>query len=259
MAGPSYVLPLKPESLFDLGQRLSAALPSHSDDIQLTEAERARLCDLIEALRSRLFRKVERDPRSLFDLDERLADLMDRIEEAVADNPELPADLIQEVNDYLEAFQSKVDRIAGYWRWQESIADICTQEAERLSARKRAAESRLVRLKNMLLAFMLSRGIKKLEGERASICMQQNSASSLAVDDPLQIAECFYESSLRFTKTELQELIYQLPEGDLRQRLETQLTSEGWQVNGSTVRASISNGLPVSGARLVKGHHVRIR
>lgn len=203
--------------------------------------------------------KSERDSRSLFDLDERLVDLMDRLEEAVADNAEIPTELIDEVNEYLEAFRSKVDRIAGYWRWQESVAEICAQEAERFSARKKAAESRLARLKNMLSMFMLCRGLKKLEGERASICMQQNSAASLAVDDPLQIAECFYENSLRFTKTELQELIYQLPEGDLRQRLEAQLKSEGWQVNGSAIRASISNGLPVSGARLVKGNHVRIR
>lgn len=201
----------------------------------------------------------ERDPRSLFDVDEQLADLMDRLDEAAADNPELPAELVQEVNDYIEAFRSKMDRIAGYWRWQESIAEICAQEVERLSTRKRAAESRLVRLKNMLLAFMLSRGVKRLEGVSASICMQQNSAASLALDDPLQIAECFYENSLRFTKTELQELIYQLPDGDLRHRLEVQLTSEGWQVNGSAVRASISNGSPVAGARLVKGHHVRLR
>jgi hypothetical protein len=199
------------------------------------------------------------EPQSLFDIDEHLAELMDRVEEATAEGAEIPADLIQEVNDYLEAFRSKVDRIAGYLRWQESIAAICGAEAERLSARKKAAEGRIERLKGMLMMFMMSRGLKKIEGDKASIGVQQNSTASLVIDDPLQIGECFWENLIRFTKTEFQEIVYQLPEGGLRRRLEVLLTGDGWQINGSAVRASIVNGAAVAGARLVKGHHVRVR
>ena len=79
------------------------------------------------------------------------------------------------------------------------------------------------------------------------------------MDDPLKIGECFFERSIGFTKTELQELIYQLPAGDLRCRLETQLAEDGWQVNGSAVRAAIVNGTEIAGTRLVKGHHIRSR
>lgn len=200
-----------------------------------------------------------RDPRSLFDIDERLVELMDQVADAAADGQEPLSELIEEINEYIEAFQSKVDRIAGYLRWQESIASICGAEAERLSARKKSAEGRVSRLKNMLLHFMLSRGLKKLEGDRAAIGLQPNSAASLVVDDPLKIGECFFERSIGFTKTEIQELIYQLPVGELRGRLETQLAEEGWQVNGSAIRAAIVNGSEVDGARLVKGHHIRIR
>ena len=200
-----------------------------------------------------------RDPRSLFDIDERLVELMDQVADVAADGQEPPSELIEEINEYIEAFHSKVDRIAGYLRWQESIASICGAEAERLSARKKSAEGRVSRLKNMLLHFMLSRGLKRLEGERAAIGLQPNSAASLVVDDPLKIGECFFERSIGFTKTELQELIYQLPPGDLRDRLETQFAEDGWQVNGNAVRAALANGAEVAGARLVKGHHIRIR
>ena len=200
-----------------------------------------------------------RDPRSLFDIDERLADLMDQLADAAADGQEPPAELIAEINDYIEAFHTKVDRIAGYLRWQESIASICATEAERLSARKKAAEGRVSRLKYMLQHFMLSRGLKRLEGERAAIGLQPNSAASLVVDDPLKIGECFFERSISFTKTELQELVYQLPAGELRSRLEAQLTTDGWQLNGSAIRAAIANGAGIEGAPLVKGHHIRIR
>ena len=97
------------------------------------------------------------------------------------------------------------------------------------------------------------------DDERAAIGLQSNSAASLVVDDPLKIGECFFERSIGFTKTEMQELIYQLPAGDLRDRLETQFAEDGWQVNGNAIRAALANGAEIAGARLVKGHHIRIR
>jgi Siphovirus Gp157 len=212
----------------------------------------------VEAPRSHPPQKSERDPRSLFDLDERLIELLERVEEAAEDG-DTPQELREEINDYLEAFRTKVDRIAGYWRWQESIARICSEEAERLSVRKRAAERRVNRPKDMLLSFMLSRNFQKLEGEKASIGLQSNAAASLVIDDPLQVGECFFEKTLRFTKTELQEIVYQLADGTLRRRLEAALAGDRWEINSSAVRFAITNGAAVSGARLVKGHHVRLR
>jgi len=250
------------ESTFDIGKRLAELLEQAEQDTvdgQLPDSVRDRIADLVEALRRRVARKTERDPRSLFDLDERLIELMDQAEEAVAGGEEIPQELLQQINDYFEAFRTKVDRIAGYWRWQESIAEICRKEAERLEARKKAAEGRLGQLKSMLLAFMMARGLKKLESEKAAIGMQANGMASLVIDDPLQIGECFFENSIRFTKTELQELAYQLADGELRRRLESALKGDGWEVNASAMRIAITNNSSVSGARLVKGHHVRLR
>jgi hypothetical protein len=39
----------------------------------------------------------------------------------------------------------------------------------------------------------------------------------------VNIGECFFENYVRLTKTELQELVYQLAAGELRRRLEAQL------------------------------------
>jgi hypothetical protein len=261
MAATLSVFPKTSESVFDVAKRLAELIDgaaSESIDGKLPEGVRERVADLVEALRKHVVLKSDRDPRSLFDIDERLVDLMDRIEDA-AEAGEIPQELVQEANDYLEAFRMKVDRIAGYWRWQESIARICGEEAERLTARKKVAEGRVNRLKGMLLAFMMSRGLKKLEGEKTTIGMQANGMPSLVIDDPVQIGERFYESSLRFTKTELQEIVYQLAEGELRRRLETILSGDGWEINGSAIRSALVNSAEVSGARLVKGHHVRLR
>ena len=82
--------------------------------------------------------------------------------------------------------------------------------------------------------------------------------ASLVIDDPLQIGECFFESNIRVTKTELQEIAYELADGELRRRLEASLKGDGWEINGSAVRFAIINS-SVTGARLVKGNHVRLR
>lgn len=261
MAATLSVLPNTSESVFDVAKRLADLMEEAAAESvggKIPEGARERVADLVEALRKHVAARPERDPRSLLDIDERLVDLMDRVEET-AEGGDIPEELLQEANDYLEAFRTKVDRIAGYWRWQESIVRICGEEAERLSARKKAAEGRVNRLKNMLLAFALARGLKKLEGEKAAIGLQANGTASLVIDDPVQIGERFFENSIRFTKTELQEIIYQLAEGDLRRRLETILSGDGWEINGSAVRFALTNNSTVSGARLVKGHHVRLR
>ena len=80
----------------------------------------------------------------------------------------------------------------------------------------------------------------------------------VVVDDPLQIGERFFERSVRFSKTELQEIVYQLTEGEVRHRLELAL-KDGWEVNGEAVRAAVVSQEIIAGARLVTGSHVRIR
>ena len=95
-------------------------------------------------------------------------------------------------------------------------------------------------LKGFLFVFMMARGIKNLEGEKSDIGMQRNSNASLVVDDPLQIAERFFERNVRFNKTELQEIVYQLADGEVRRGLEMAL-KDGWEVNGEGVRAALVN------------------
>lgn len=141
------------DSIFDVSARLSLLLKdaeAESVGGKLDESTRERVADLVDAMRRQVVRRPDRDLRSLFDLDERLIDLMDRAEEESADNGILSKELATEITDYLEAFRSKVDRIVGYWRWQESVTEICGQESERLAARKRAADAWVARLKGML-------------------------------------------------------------------------------------------------------------
>ena len=72
------------------------------------------------------------------------------------------------------------------------------------------------------------------------------------------MAERFFERNVRFNKTELQEIVYQLAEGEVRRRLELAL-KDGWEVNGEAIRAALVNQEAIAGARLVTGSHVRVR
>lgn len=251
-----------PESVFDLGARLTHLLKdaeSESVGGQLAESTRDRVADLVEAMRRQVVKRPKRDLRSLFDLDERLIDLMDRVEEESSDGGTISEELATEITDYLEAFRSKVDRIVGYWRWQETVADICGQESERLAARKRAADARVTRLKGMLQYFMQTRSLKKLDGEKASIGLQTNGMASLIVDDPLKLGDEFYERDVRLTRQTLAAIIDLLPDSTVRHNLGKLCELDGWELNGSAIRAALVNNCPIEGARLVKGSHVRIR
>ena len=67
------VLAPAPESVFEIGKRLNELLTEaevDSDDDGLPESARERIANVVEALRTRVVRRPERDLRSLFDLDE---------------------------------------------------------------------------------------------------------------------------------------------------------------------------------------------
>src|SRR5262245_20830025 len=97
MAMPIAIRPAEAESIFDVGRRLNSLLEEaerQAAEGQLPESARSRLADVLDALRVKLSRKTERDPRSLFDLDDHLLDLMDRVEETAAENGEIPVELV---------------------------------------------------------------------------------------------------------------------------------------------------------------------
>lgn len=157
---------------------------------------------------------------ALFAIDERLADLTDQAPGAAAEIGEVPRELLAEIDDCLDAFRTKVDRIAGRRRRRESIAAILGKKVGRRPApRKKAAEGRLERLEGMLLAFMLSLGAKRLEGAKAAIGMQSDSAASLVIGGPAKRGDVSFETSARFTKTEPREIVSESAAGELRRRL----------------------------------------
>ena len=68
---PVAIRPAEAESIFDVGRRLNSLLEEaerQAVEGQLPESARSRLADVLDALRSKLGRETERDPRSVISL-----------------------------------------------------------------------------------------------------------------------------------------------------------------------------------------------
>jgi hypothetical protein len=198
---------------------------------------------------------------SMFEIDESLAALVEAAEEcAAANNGEVPDELKTALATYAEAFGYKVDRIAEYLKAQKAEADLARGEAERLQARYKAAENREKRLKQMLAWFMVTRNVRQLRGELNTITLQSNSAPSLVVDEGARIPDSFYRAQIDLTWPEWSEILDALPPGPLRERLGN---AKGKSVQKELQRGILSDavarGEHISGAKLVKGSHIRLR
>src|ERR1700720_1901141 len=107
------IAPVLPQPVSRLSRQLADLLEqSESEGVQgqLPDATREQAAGLVEALRRRIVRKPDRDHRSLFDLDDRLIELMGLVEEAADAGGAISKELSQEIDTYLEAYRLKVDR-----------------------------------------------------------------------------------------------------------------------------------------------------
>lgn len=157
--------------------------------------------------------------------------------------------------DLFAEMGKKVDRIAAYIRIQEALANLAGAEAQRLSTRKKAADQRVKSVKQMLMYFMGSRGLKQLKGELNTIGLQPNGQPSLVVD-VLALPGAYYKNTAVVPSPVWDKAMRLLPE-DLRKQFETGVQSH--EPDEQLVRESLLRGECVTGAQLVKGHHIRIR
>jgi hypothetical protein len=198
---------------------------------------------------------------TLFELDESLSILMESAtDEAANNNGEIPEELRQALLDYCEAFGAKVDNIANYIKSQEFDARNAKAEIDRLQSRQAAAENKVERLKGLLKYFMETRGLLRMKGRLNTISLRKNSQDSLIVDSVDRIPSEYCRVSITFPVPELEELLRYLPEEhSLRARLTP--NHDGFvrrEVDNAKLRTALASSIPVPGAELRRGQHVRL-
>ena len=198
---------------------------------------------------------------TLFELDESLSILIESAtDEAANNNGEIPEELRQALLNYCEALGAKVDNIANYIKSQEFDARNAKAEIDRLQSRQAAAENKVERLKGLLKYFMETRGLRSMKGRLNTISLRKNSQDSLIVDSVVRIPSEYCRVSITLPVPELEELLRYLPEEhSLRARLTTD--DNGFircEVDNAKLRTALASSIPVQGAELRRGQHVRL-
>ena len=198
---------------------------------------------------------------TLFALDESLSLLMESASEEAADNNgEISQELRQAVLDYCEAFGAKVDNIANYIKSQEFEARNAKTEIDRLQSRQAAAENKVERLKGLVKYFMEARDLRSMKGRLNTISLRKNSQDSLVVDSVDRIPSEYWRVTIALPLPDLEELLRHLPEEhSLRARLTLQ--GNGFlrrEPDNTRLRSALASGVPVQGAELLRGQHVRV-
>jgi hypothetical protein len=107
---------------------------------------------------------------------------------------------------------------------------------------------------------METHNIRGMKGRLNSISLRKNSQDSLILDRPDAVPAEYWRVSLTIGVPELRELLNHLPEGHaLRARFAVDGNdSMRREPDNSKLRSALASGIPVQGAELRRGHHVRL-
>ena len=134
---------------------------------------------------------------SLFEIDMELDGLLEQIQEQVESEGEPSEDLVARFQQFCEAHGEKVDRIGRFVRMMEAREQFCRSESARLTDRARAAAGKVERTKNMVLYYLLSRDLKKIEGQQFTLRAQKNGQDSVKITDQAAVPKCYCKIEVR--------------------------------------------------------------
>jgi hypothetical protein len=195
---------------------------------------------------------------SLFEIDEALALLVESAQEEAAENDgDIPDELQAALGEYIEAFGEKVDRIAGYLKSQEALAELAKKEEERLRTRRNAAENRVKRLKSFLCFWMAAREYNRLKGRLNTITLAKNSVDTLVIDDGAAIPDRYHKVTVQIGWDDWAYVLHLVPAGPERDRL-ARGGAKQKELDRAHLEGAIKDGVVLPGVQLARGQHVRL-
>jgi len=193
------------------------------------------------------------ESNTLFDIDAELEAQFDRATQEQQDTGVISDDTKQRCVDLFAELGKKVDRIAHYVRATEFKARAAKEEATWLAARHKCAENRVVQVKSMLAFYMLSHGLKRLEGELNTIRLQKNGQPTLQIDRSV-LPRDYNLRTLTVTQPDWEQILNVVRCPSLRAALEASVINV--EPDKDRIRQHLQAGQEVPGAVLVKGEHV---
>ncbi len=137
----------------------------------------------------------------------------------------------------------------------EAREQYCRSEAARLTDRARAAAGKVERTKNMVLYYLLSRDLKKIEGYQFTLRAQKNSQDSVRITDEAAVPQCYCRIDARIDGVVWEAVLSMLPD-DLAKDLESCIQET--RPDNEAIRAAVSHNEPVPGTEIRRGSHLRV-
>jgi hypothetical protein len=196
------------------------------------------------------------EANSPFEIDVELDSLLEQIEGQVESVGQPSEDLVARFQQFFEAHGEKVDRIGRFVRIMEAREQYCRSESARLADRARATAGKVERTKNMVLYYLLSRDLKKIEGYQFTLRAQKNSQETVRITDEAALPVAFRKIDARIGGVLWETVLANLPD-ELGKMLVG--TVEGSRPDTDSIKAAIQREENIPGAELRRGWHLRIK
>ena len=126
---------------------------------------------------------------SLLELDCELDALLDQIQDEIEEHGEASAEAMERLQLFCQAMDVKIDRIGRFLRVMETRAEYCKGESARYAARARRAQSKIERTESMVLYYLASHDLKKIESHEFTLKRNKNSQDSVVITQPDSIPD----------------------------------------------------------------------
>jgi hypothetical protein len=195
------------------------------------------------------------ETNSLFEIDAELDGLLDEIEEQTGQTGEPSEEIVARFQQFCSAHGEKVDRIGRFVRIMEAREQYCRSESARLTDRARATAVKVERTKNMVLYYLLSRELKKIEGYQFTLRAQKNSQESVRITDEAAVPKSYCRIDARIEGVVWETMLSLLPE-TLSKSLESSV--QEMRPNAEAIKAAAMRNEQVPGAEVRRGSHLRV-
>jgi hypothetical protein len=192
---------------------------------------------------------------SLFEIDMELDGLLEEMEEQVESDGQASEDLVARFHDFCAAHGEKVDRIGRFVRMMEAREQYCRSESARLTDRARAAAGKVERTKNMVLHYLLSRDLKKIEGYQFTLRAQKNSQDSVRITDESALPKSYCRIDAQIDGVIWETVLSLLPE-ELAKALEWSVQET--RPNAEAIKVAALRNEQVPGTEIRRGSHLRV-
>jgi hypothetical protein len=137
----------------------------------------------------------------------------------------------------------------------EAREQYCRGESARLADRARAAAGKVDRTKSMVLFYLVSRDLKKIEGLEFTLRAQKNSQDSIRINDERALPRSYCKIDARIDGVLWETVLSVLPE-ELAKSLE--LSVQETKPDTDAIKAATLRQEQVPGAEMRRGWHLRV-